>query len=406
MAKAAKKAAVKLPFTKGPAMKLTEFTAANLNDTITATGAKKSGKLLLVPIDKIHVVPGFNLRVTDTPDYLKGIEELAESITMEGFYPSKPISGYAADLDGETVIALIDGHRRYAAALMAVDKGADIETLPVVLKDPKVTDLDLAVSLHKENASVPLTMLERAVLAHRMLRSGETEEDVAARLQVSTRHVSDLKVLIGAPRAIRDLIKEGKLSPSEAVKQLRIDPTGEKLLAAAEKIEKAAAEKLTKGPKDSKLTKQSIDDDGSPKVKMQISRLNFKATEGATFLFEDAEPFLGLLGEEWFKNAKKKAERIALENVEIEVKIRRPKTAEEVEAEAEVATTKADTAAAKKAAAKADAAPVKQTAKAGGHRKAPSDLDADDMGSEDDDLSGGVPNLRELGIAEPAGSEL
>lgn len=404
MAKAAKKGAIKLP-NKGPAMKLTEFNPASINDAITASGAKKSGKLLLVPVEAIKIVPGFNLRVTDSVEYAKGIEELAESIQLEGFYPSKPISGYAAEMDGETVIVIIDGHRRYAATLAAIEHGADIETLPVVLKDPKVTDLDLAVSLHKENASVPLTMLERAVLAHRMLRGGETEEDVASRLQVTTRHVNDLKVLIAAPRAIRDLIKEGRLSASEAVIQLRKDPTGEKLLEAADKAEKKAAEKeAAKGAKDSRLTKQTIEDGGAPKIKLQTMRINFRAEEGSTFLLEDAEPFLGLLGEDWFKNARKKAERIALETVEIEVKIRRPKSAEEVEAEEEAATAKTAAAAAKTA---AQAKPEKATAKKGGSvpRKPSADLE-DDLGEDDDDELTGAPDLRELGIAEPVGADL
>lgn len=402
MAKAPKKSAAKLP-TRGPAMKLTEFTAAAVADAIAATGAKKSGKLLLVPIDKIRVVPGFNLRVTDTPEYIKGIEDLTESIKQEGFFPSKPISGFAAELDGENAIVIVDGHRRYEAAVAAVAEGADIETLPVVLKDPKVTDLDLAVSLHKENASVPLTMLERAVLAHRMIRAGETEEDVAARLQVTTRHVNDLKVLISAPKAIRDLIKEGKLSASEAVVQLRKDPTGAHLLEAADKAEKKAADKLAGGAKDSRLTKQTIEGADEPKVKMQVSRLNFKAVEGAMFLMEDAEPFLPLLGEDWFKNAKKKAERIALETVEIEVKIRRPKTEEEAEAE-QVETAKPAKAVTAKAPVAPAAAPAKAAAKGGRPRK-PVPTDDDLSGETDDDL-GGAPNLRELGIAEPVGAEL
>jgi len=388
-------------------MKLTEFTAANVADVLAATGAKKSGKLLLVPVEAIHVVPGFNLRVTDTPEYVAGILTLKNSIIMEGFFPTKPLTGFAAELDGEPAFVIIDGHRRFEAALAAIEDGAEIETLPVILKDPKASDLDLAVALYKENTSVPLSMLERAVLAHRMLRSGETEEDVATRLGVTTRHVSDLKVIIAAPRAIRDLIKEGKLSASEAVIQLRKDPTGAKLLEAAEKIEQRAAEKATaKGAKDSKLTRQTIEGDAEPRVKMKVTRMNFKAEEGSTFLFEDAEPFFAILGEEWFKNGKKKAERIALEHVEIEVKIRRPASEEETEeeapvVEARVAPVKAAAAPAKGAA----KAPVKAAAPAKNGKRKPVATDDDDLAGDDDDLTG-VPNLRDLGIAEPAGADL
>lgn len=378
--------APKPPKTSNPSLKMIEFTASSIADAITATGAKKSGKLLLVPVDNITEVPGFNLRI-ETPEYLEGIQELKQSMLLEGFYDSKPISGFAAQIDGEDKIVVIDGHRRFAAAKAAIADGMDLEVLPVVLKKPTSSALDLAVSLHKENTSVGLSMLERAVLAHRMLRAGENEDSVAERLQVTVRHVNDLKVLMAAPRAIRDLVKDGKLAATEAVTQLRKDPTGAKLLEAMEKTEKAAADKIASkgGVKEAKLTRQTIEGDGTPAVKMQVHRANFQVTAGATFVYEDAEPYLRLLGDDtWFKAARKKTERIALETVSVEVKIRRPKSAAETEAEAEAATTAAD--------AKAKGGRPK--------RSVPDELD-DGLGGDDDD---GAPDLRALGIAEPAGA--
>lgn len=375
------KSGAKKPAANRPSLKLTEFThATSMNNVITATGAKKSGKLLLVPLDKIKVMPGFNLRITDSPEYKAGIEELKQSMLLEGFYESKPLSAVAATVDGEDVVAIIDGHRRYEAAIAAVADGAEFETLPVVLKPPTASDIDLAVSLQKENASVPLSMLERAVLAQRMLKWGMTDEEVAERLQVTPRHVNDLRVIITAPKAVRDLIRESTISATEAVIQLRKDPTGAKIIEAAEKAAAREAEQETKKAANkggnTRLTRQTIEDD-APQVKMTTYKANFQTKAGATFMYEDAEPFMRVIGDDnWFKAARKQTERIALEDLSIEVKIRRPKQPD-------------DAAGATDAAAAADDGLGE---------------DNTDDGFGDDNAD--APDLHNLGIAERANADL
>lgn len=388
----AKKPAAKVaPKTVQPSGKLTEFTAGAVKDAVAAAGGKSSNKLVALPVDSIHVMPGFNLRVTDAPDYQAALVDLKDSILLEGFYPSKPLSVFAAEIDGEITTVLVDGHRRLAAVKMAIAEGADIEMLPVVYKAPTSTDLDLAVALEKENASRPLSMYERAVLCHRMMKAGEDEDAVAARLNVTVRHVNDLKVLIAAPKAVRDLIKAGRISATEAVAQLRKEGGAEKIIEAAEKAaekaKKAADDKAAR--QDARVTRQSIEDGGAaddgPKVKMVTIRNNFQVTEGSEFSYEDAAPFLTIIGDEtWFKNARKKTNRIALETISVEVKIRRPKQEDAEDAgvvEEEIVLTAAQKKAADKAAAKA----AKTAEEAG------LDDDFDD-----------APDLASLGIADRA----
>lgn len=360
-----------------------EFEASTVAEAVAATGAKKSGKLLLVPVENITIMPGFNLRVTEGEAYKAGIDDLKQSILLEGFYDSKPLSCFAANVDGESKMVVIDGHRRYEAVQAAIAEGATIAELPVVLKKPASSAIDLAVSLIAENAGVPLSMLERAINANRMLKAGMSDDDVAARLNVTPRHISDLKVLIGAPKAIRDLVRDGKLSATEAVTRLRKDPDGgaDKLVEAAAKAEEKAAER---GERSAKLTKTTIENNAEPTIRMQTYRSNFSVKEGTTFIYEDAEPFLRVIGDEsWFKKARKQTERIALETIEVEVKIRRPKSADEAAAEAET--------------------PAAAPRKSG--RKAPVAA-PDDDGLGADDFGDDAPNLRDLGIAEPAGAEL
>jgi len=385
MAKAAKTKPVAATKAKGPSLKMIEFTAAAIKDAIAATGAKKSGKLLLVPLDQITEAPGFNLRI-DNEKYRAGIAKLAKSIEAEGFYESHPLSGFAAEIDGAAKIVVIDGHRRFQALQQLAANGFEFDGIPVVLKPGDADSLDLAVALDKENSAEELSMLERAVLAKRMLTAGLARKEIADRLDCSERHVGDLLVLIDAPKAIRDLVRDGKIAAYEAIAKMRKEGGADKILEAAAKADELAAEKAEKA---TKLTKTTLETGGVKPPKLQVFKMNFKATAGSPFEYEDVEPFLGLLGDEdWFKPVRKKSQRMALSDMQIEVTIRRPKTDTEVEAEADSKVA-------------ADAA---KPPKAG--RKQPAadpDLDDDDGGLGDDD---GAVDLRALGIAEPANAEM
>lgn len=377
MAKATK---TKTPAMKNPSLSLTAFTSAAIADAIAATGSKKSGSLLRVPVDQIMVMPGFNIRI-DNEAYRDGIAELAASIEVEGYYDSHPLSCFAAEIDGVPKIVIIDGHRRKAAVDLLNTQGAEITTLPVVLKKPTVTDLDLAVSLDKENNAVELSMLERAVLAKRMLKADMTRGEVAERLGKSDRYVGDLITLIEAPKSVRDLVRDGIVGAYEAIARMKQPGGVDKIIELGEKNrEKAAA----KGTKSERMTRSAIDNDGVKPPRMKVIRDNFKTEAGAVFQYEDVEPFLALIGDDtWFKPARKKGERIALSDLSVEVTIRRPKTDEEVEADAQARATR------------------KNGAVAAG-------LAVPDEALEDDEAEdvGETPDLRELDIADPADAGL
>ena len=379
MAKNAKTAA-KTPRAKAAppnrvSMKMIEFTPGTAGDALANSGATKTGKLYMVDLDNIIVMPGFNLRVTDTQEYKEGIRELADSIKSEGYYDTQPLGVFPADVDGETQLVLISGHRRYEAAKLAIAEGADISRLPVVMKKPGSTDLDLALSLHKENTHVRPTILERAVLANRMMKIGMDDDDIAAKLGVTNKHVRDLKVIINAPKGVRDLIRDGKIAAYEAIAQLRKDPTGAKIMEAAEKAEARAEASAAK--KAEKLTRKNLEAGGEkpPRNTMTTTRLNFAVSAGDEFLYEDVEPFMPLIEEDdsWFKATRSVKKKIALSDFKVEVKIQRAKTAEEMAAEDEAAAQIA----AEKAAAKA--------AKTNGKKTAKEDNLSDEKEEEDED---------------------
>lgn len=91
-----------------------------------ASSHAKSRDLWQVPVANIRIIDGFNVRIRDAK-YDEKIDELAKSILAEGFYQDKPLAGYVAKENGENVIFVTDGHRRYEATLKAITAGAQIE---------------------------------------------------------------------------------------------------------------------------------------------------------------------------------------------------------------------------------------------------------------------------------------
>lgn len=362
----------KTPATARPSLKNIEFTPGTVKGAIKATGAT-SRAVYMVPIDQIKIAPGFNLRVTDSTDYRDEIEVLKQSILEEGFYPTKPLAGFASlDAEGEDIIVVTDGHRRLEAAKLAVADGAEgLEKLPVILKPVNTTSLDLAVALHKENSAKPLSMLENAVLVRRLLTSGLEEKEVASRLGFTERYINDLKVLVGAPKAVRQLVSTGKISGTEAVQQLRKNPE-----AAAQKLQDLAAkaEKKSGGASAPRLTRKVIENDGEKqsRVKMETIRLSFQMTEGSTAALEDAEPYFGLIPTDWFTPTKRANEIRALHDISFEVTIRRPK---------------------------------REMAASSSNGVDHDPLTGDDDDDDDDGDAGGAPDLRHADIGDPVDNQ-
>lgn len=364
--------------------------AGNAKEAVKEVGAT-TRTIYMVPIDNITVAPGFNLRVTESEEYQEGIRELKDSILFKGFYSTKPLAGFVAKTsEGGNVIYVTDGHRRLEAARAAVAEGADLDKLPMILKPASTSGEDLSVSLHRENMGVGLTMMEKAVLVRRLKNSGMVAKDIAKELGMTDRYVSDLETLIDAPKAVRQLVSSGKISGTEAVKQLRKDPDN-----AAEKLQTVAAKAAARGQK--KATgRDTTHPDRDPGVKMQTSTIRYALGKGQTAPWAEVEAFASLMGDtDWYETTDREDVIEAAEDFEIVVKIRRPKKAE-AQAEAEVAEP--------------EEAPV--AAKRGRRKKADEpvgvEVDPQDMGelegTEEGENEDGInaADLRDLGIADPA----
>lgn len=174
-----------------------------------------SSDLWKVPLDKFVFIEGFNPR-TDTPAYLAHIEEVAQSILANGYYQDKPI---AAFVDEDGAIRPTDGHTRIRAARRAVELGAPLETLPTVIKPRGTSMEDITVALVTSNTGKPLTPYETALVVKRLIDMGLDEKTVAKRLNYTTPYVQDLLTLVAAPKPIRDMVANGQVAASVAVKE-------------------------------------------------------------------------------------------------------------------------------------------------------------------------------------------
>lgn len=203
-----------------------------------------SRDLWQVDLDRIKVIPGYNVRVRNEA-YEKRVRWIADSIKANGFKQDKPLSGFVAADGNELVINLVGGHRRLEAAKLARSEGVEIARLPIVIKPSGTSVEDLTVDLMVDNESDPLTPYEVAILVKRMHSYGVEEPEIARRFGVSETWVRDLLFLMSLPRELRTMVSEGKISAVNAIKEYQ--SKGERAIESITKaVEKAAESGKTK----------------------------------------------------------------------------------------------------------------------------------------------------------------
>lgn len=189
--------------------------AGNGKKAMSALNAK-SNEVYRVPLEAFEFIEGFNPR-EDTPEYLSHIEQIAQSILANGFYRDKPISIF---IDEHDKVKVTDGHSRVRGARRAVELGAELETLPAVIK-PKGTSMeDLTVALVTSNSGKHLTPFETGKVCKRLIDMGMDDKTIAKRFALGVEYVRSLLDLVAAPKAIRDMVIAGEVAPTTAIKEL------------------------------------------------------------------------------------------------------------------------------------------------------------------------------------------
>jgi ParB-like chromosome segregation protein Spo0J len=186
----------------------------------SAMAGCKSADLWKVPIERIKVVEGFNVRVRDEA-FWERVRSTADSIKANGYYPDKPLAVFVSrDSTGDTLI-LVDGHTRYEALKLAISEGYAITTVPVATKPSGTSMEDITVALATGNTGHPLQPYELALVCKRLIGYGMSEEEVAKRLSKSDIYIKNLLSLVAAPRQVREMVTAGKVSATLAIQTLR-----------------------------------------------------------------------------------------------------------------------------------------------------------------------------------------
>ncbi|WP_410951186.1 hypothetical protein [Pseudomonas sp. S1(2024)] len=218
-------------------------------------GTKKD--MYSVKLTETIVIDGFNPRIKDEK-YWEGIRALAASMEKHGWYPDKPLAGYAIKKDGKDVIVVVEGGRRRDAGLMYIEKMsktdehfADKWLAPMVTKKMGTSELDLQYGLAQGNNTEPFRPYELAILCKRLhVVFDQTEKQIVEGMQglVSASHLPKLLLLASAPLEIVEAVESGSMSVTESYDLMMAhgDKAVEVLKQAALVSKAAGAKKIMK----------------------------------------------------------------------------------------------------------------------------------------------------------------
>jgi ParB family chromosome partitioning protein len=188
---------------------------------------------------KLRVEPGFNVRNLDAPTAREALDELKASIAAEGVQVPLEIRMIAEDL------FVVSGHRRLKVTMELIDEGHEILTVPAIPEPRAISEADRMARLITLNQGEPLTPLEKAEVVRRLLGYGWDRSNIARRLGFKTvQTIANYELLLSAPSEVREAVREGEVSASNAVEMVRASgPAATETLTAARETAAAAGKK-------------------------------------------------------------------------------------------------------------------------------------------------------------------
>lgn len=207
-----------------------------------------SSDLWSVPVDRLRIIEGFNVRM-DTERYRQHVRQLAESMKLGGAKADKPLGGIVAQEGEDMVIYITSGHSRLQAAQLAIAEGANIQTLPVVVRTGEFDLADITASLQTDNDGKPLDVLEKAMVCQRLRAEyGWDDAKICAELGFTRQYLRDMFALLEAPLKLRELVATDRIAAATAVQTIYAhgDKALEIILKALADAESAGKDKVTK----------------------------------------------------------------------------------------------------------------------------------------------------------------
>jgi ParB/RepB/Spo0J family partition protein len=155
---------------------------------------------------KLQIKDGWNTRDFSDPANIAHIEELSKSIAEMGVKRALVVN-----VEND-VPYVVDGECRYRAVMLAIDRGADIKTVPVVGEDRFANDADRLFGQLIYNSGKPFGPIENARLFKRLLDMGWQQKDIATKSGMTGGRISQLLELLILPISLQKFITEGKAS--------------------------------------------------------------------------------------------------------------------------------------------------------------------------------------------------
>lgn len=207
----------------------------------------KRSDVLYIDPKLVKIEEGFNTR-NDYGD----IEELSNSIIENGV--RVPLRGYKED---EHYI-LTDGHRRFKAVNLALEKGIDIARMPFISEKKKSLEeriFDILVF----NDGKQLTPLELGETYKRLTSYGYNATEISKKIGKTIKHVSDMIKVACSTKELKKLINDGLISASlvaEIKSKVKNDEEAEEIIKTVSTIKKEDAKN---GNTKEKVTKKDVD---------------------------------------------------------------------------------------------------------------------------------------------------
>ncbi|VBF20417.1 ParB/RepB/Spo0J family partition protein [Burkholderia pseudomallei] len=218
----------------------------NAKAAAAAAGAT-SADLWMVPYEQLHYDPRDNVRPVDQ----QWVSHLTALMIANGYDRSQPLHCYVRKVDGKDLIYVYKGQHRYLSAGNAIRAGKDLGKIPVVVRDAKTVErAEMVIDGYVSNESKRASPLDLAtVVAELRDVHGLDTKTICKRLNVTDQTIRDVGLLEQAPAEIHQFVRDGSISGTLVIEQIRrhgAERTLERIVSSLSKAKDAGKTKVTK----------------------------------------------------------------------------------------------------------------------------------------------------------------
>lgn len=202
-----------------------ELTSSILgNREVVRQNTQRGEEIVKIELSKIIIRDNFNVR----EDY-GDLNSLASSILENG----QTLPG-RVDVLSDGTFVLTDGHRRFKA--LQILEGMGHEPLfKAIVNNSKTTEEQRILQMFTTQDNKPLQQHEVAELINRLINLGHTPASVAKKIGKTPGYISQMLQFVRESPAIKEQVKNGKLSVSTALKLQKDFPIQSERVEAVKK---------------------------------------------------------------------------------------------------------------------------------------------------------------------------